>query len=956
MTRRRHIIIFWGVIGACLVLGLGRYLLAPALRTVAGDIVINEFVASNGLGLVDEDGDSSDWIELYNRGTQPVNLSGWSLTDDPTLPEKWVFPDVTLAANDYLLVFASGKNRHETRSGSALHTNFKLNSDGDFLGLYRILDQHFVDVIEPQYPPQWRDIAYGRYENNDALVYLDPPTPGRSNAEAHAWAGRVEPILFSVSRGFFDSPFTVTLTTTTTGAAIRYTLDGSDPTLESGLAYTGPITIATTAFLQASAEKPGMLPAANETQTYLFLDDVVRQPPNPPGFPAGADYEMDARVVDDPRYSQSIAEALQAIPTISLVSDAKNLDIYQNSEERGVLWERPISVEFIDPAAEHRNFQVNAGIRIQGGVGRLRVYPKHSFRLFFKRDYGSTKLEQPFFPDSPVEAFDTLVLRGGVNRTFAGYPELGDRPEDLRLSTYARDEWLRASQIAMSGVGSHGLFAHLYLNGLYWGLYNVVERPDAAFAAAYFGGERDDWGVVNHSGPVSGNTERFDQLHALARAGGLADPDKYAAVTKLLDVEQFADYLILNFYSGNTDWGHNNWYALVHNPDGRVKYFAWDGEKTWFDGADIYLGEDKYGGQRNRLKRLVPALMENPDFRMMLADRMYRHLFNAGALTEANAQARWLDITQPLEQAIIGESARWGDAVFDPPLMQEDWRIARQDVLNQMDGNVAQLIDRARQTGYYPTLDPPIFNPPGGLVAPNSEVALNFPAAGQGEIYYTLDGTDPRQAVTGAVSPSVIRYAAPLVLTTTTRIRARLLADGQWSALAETAFRVADQPNPLQFTEIMYNPPEGGDYEFLELKNNGSAAIDLANASFEGIRYTFPPNTPLLLPGQFMVLARNAAAFAEKYPAAPLFGTYQGQLSNDGEAIVLHDFRGEVIYAVTYDDDHGWPVSPDGRGDSLVLVDLEGDPNAPHSWRASTNLGGSPGEDDPQTLLANWNR
>lgn len=954
MTRRRHKYIFWGVIAACLLFGLGRYLLTPAIQVFSGDIVINEFLASNGLGLTDEDGDSSDWIELYNRGDRPVNLSGWSLTDDPDLPEKWPLPNLTLPAGHYLLVFASGKNRYELRPDAYLHTNFRLSSDGGFLGLYRVLDQRFIDQVEPDYPEQWRDVSYGRAENGD-MVYLDPPTPGRANTESQGWAGQVAPVAFSVSRGFFDSPFTVTLTTTTPGASIRYTLDGSDPTADGSLPYTEPIAIDTTSFLRAFAAKPGLLPSAAETHTYLFLDDVIRQPANPPGFPRGADYEMDPRVVDDPRYRQAIEQALRSIPTISLVSDAKNLDIYQNPEERGVAWERPISVEVIDPAVEQRSFQVNAGIRIQGGVGRVKVYPKHSFRLFFKRDYGSTKLEQPFFADSPTKTFDTLVLRGGVNRTFAGYPGLGDRPADLRLTTYARDEWLRASQIAMSGVGSHGTFVHLYLNGLYWGLYNVVERPDASFASAYFGGERDDWFVANHSGPVSGDSQRFDALHALAREGDLADPDKYAAVAALLDIEEFADYLILNFYAGNTDWGHNNWYAAVHNPDGRVRYFVWDGEKTWFHGADIYLGKETFDGRRNLTKRLAEALMENPDFRLTLADRMYKHLFNDGALTEANAEARWLDITQPLEQAIIGESARWGDVVFDPPLTQADWQIARQDVLNQMDGNVAKLVEQARRTGYYPAIDPPTFNPPGGLVAPNSELILIPPKPGEGELYYTLDGSDPRQAVSGAVTPQAIRYDTPLVLTTTTRLKARTFANGVWSALAETAYRVIDRPDPLQITELMYHPPEGGDYEFLELKNNGSEAVNLANASFEGIRYTFPPNTLPLLPGEFIVLAHNATAFAEKYPNVSLFGVYQGQLSNDGETLILRDFQGKVMASVVYDDDRGWPVSPDGRGDSLVLVNPEGDPNSPRSWRASTNLGGSPGEDDPQSMPAGWN-
>ena len=163
--------------------------------------------------------------------------------------------------------------------------------------------------------------------------------------------------------------------------------------------------------------------------------------------------------------------------------------IFMRIPENGAgIGNAPVSVELIYPAGEGENFQINAGLKMQGNVGRREYVFKHSFRLMFRADYGAAKLTYPLFPDSPVRSFDTLVLRAGVNRSYSGYLHESHDIRDHRMATYTRDEWVRASQIAMSGAGSHGVFVHLYLNGLYWGVYNVVERPDASFASAYFGG------------------------------------------------------------------------------------------------------------------------------------------------------------------------------------------------------------------------------------------------------------------------------------------------------------------------------------------------------------------------------------------------------------------------------------------------------------------------------------
>ncbi|HXV44386.1 MAG TPA: CotH kinase family protein, partial [Anaerolineae bacterium] len=604
-------------------------------------------------------------------------------------------------------------------------------------------------------------------------------------------------------------------------------------------------------------------------------------------------------------------------------------------------------VEWIDPTGAGPGFQTNAGIRIQGGAGRWEFIPKHSFRLFFRNEYGAAWLNYPLFADSPVEEFDTLVLRGGVDRSFAGHPDTGD----LRRSTYIEDEWLRASQIAMSGIGSHGAFAHLYLNGLYWGLYNLVERPDSAFLSAYFGGAEETWYSINHSGTVSGAADRFNELLELAKAGGLADPARYAAVAARLDVAQFCDYLILNWYAGNSDWPQNNWYAGLQNPAGQARYFVWDGEATWQEGVKVHVGQTNAVGLTNTVKPLFEALIQNPDFKMTLADRLYKHLFNDGALTDANAQARWLSLSRLIEPAIAAESARWGDVRYEQPITPADWRQAGQAVLAQMQGNGARLVAQLRQLGYYPHLDPPAFNQQGGRVERGFQLILTPPVTKGGEavkIYYTTDNSDPRQPATGAVAPQAIIYQQPQMLTTTTRLKARSLANGVWSALNEATFKVVEQTGRAAITEIMYNPVEGNDYEFIELQNIGEGELNLAGMYFdEGITFSFPPGQPSLAAGEMVVLVRNAAAFAQQYPDGVVGGVYQGKLSNHGEKITLRDAAGNVVLSFSYDDENNWPISPDGRGDSLVIADAWEDPENPQNWRASTTLHGTPGVNEP---------
>ena len=175
-----------------------------SLTVVGSSLRINEFLANpNASSLKDEDGETSDWVELYNPAGGSVSLSGWYLTDDPTHLTKWQFPDVSFGGSSYLLVFASGKNRRPT-DGSELHTNFSLSGNGEYLAL--VSPEGFTVVSEfgtptTDYPSQQGGTSYGFFGDPLEIGFLLNPTPAGSNDTGNGVSGFVADTDFGVSRG-----------------------------------------------------------------------------------------------------------------------------------------------------------------------------------------------------------------------------------------------------------------------------------------------------------------------------------------------------------------------------------------------------------------------------------------------------------------------------------------------------------------------------------------------------------------------------------------------------------------------------------------------------------------------------------------------------------------------------------------------------------------------------------
>ncbi len=989
--------------GCLLAMSLGL----PAAR---GDLIISEFLALNN-SHTNPLGDKSDWIEIHNPGGTTVNLSGWYLTDDVTRPTKWAFPALSIAPNAYRLVYADGKYTNPLVGGH-LYAGFGLSGGGEYLGLIRP-DLSVAHAYAPEFPPQSADVSYG-VGPGGVMQFFSPPTPGAANSTG--FAGDAAAPQSHPPRGFYAAPLAVALVSATPDAAIYYTTDYSNPGPGNGTLYSAPIPVTNTTVLRAVAHRSGYRPSAIITHTYLFTADIVRQSPTglpPPGFPASPvnsqilDYGMDPDVVDAAAYAPLIEESLRALPTLSLVTPPDHLfhptsGIFVNALQDGSDWERPVSVELIDAEAGDEGFQIDCGLRIRGGSSREPDNPKHAFRLFFDSQYGPSTLEYPLFGDEGARSFSKVDLRTEQNYSWS-YARDGNSNAMLR-DIFARDLQGRTGQ-----PYSRGRFHHLYINGHYWGIFQTDERKEANFGETYLGGARQDYDCVKpdkigwplHVLATDGNMDAYGRLHQLYLAG-FADNTAYCraqgmnldgtrnpAYERLLDVDNLIDYLLTIFYTADKDApvtifynneGPNNFFALYnrHEPDG-WKFMRHDAEHSLDRGATDRTGPFATN-LAQQLRFFTPqvlhqALMTNAEYRLRFADRTQRWFFNDGPMAPTNAVALLRERARQIDLAIIAESARWGDSKSaTPKTRNNDWLPLVNYIADVwLPPRTAIVLDQLRADQLYPQVAAPVLringtSQHGGRIAPGAVLTLTGP----GVIYYTLDGTDPRQPLTGNAVGQV--YSGGIPLTVNRPVLARSRDGGVWSALTRAVFAI-DESSPIRITEIMYNPrgPRSGtaetafvadDFEFIELCNTGAQTVGLAGLTLaQGVRFDFAEGAVATLgPGEHVVVVSHLEAFKTRYPqwaglkiAGAWRGKHQaprGRLSNSGETLILRDAFGRDVLAFDYEDD--WYPCTDGEGFALTIRDPHGEPglwDRKQGWRHSSRVDGSPGADDTGDLL-----
>lgn len=624
------------------------------------------------------------------------------------------------------------------------------------------------------------------------------------------------PPLFSHTRGFYTDPFELVLSSPYSFADVAYTLDGSDPAGPDGVIYDAPISINTTAIVRAVILVDGEMVSSSETHTFIFADHITSQQA-PAGYPNEwwslypywdpgttdpnevppwpADYQMDPDVYNDPRALAYFPDTFLQVTAVSVVLKPEELfgiaGIHENAWLGGKLWERAGSLELFEPQDPDNNVQVNCAISVHGASSRRpERTAKKSFRAEFKSRYGASKLNYKVFDDSPVEEFDVLVLRGGYNRTWTHYGA-----SQRTRSAYVREAFGAELQRAMGHAAPRARHAQMFLNGLYWGVTWIQERPNAAFQASYFGGSKGDYDSLNSGRIVDGDRVAWDHMMAIVEFG-LDTPEAYAALHEWLDVENFADYMILNQWMGNIDWPDRNWYAGRHRSDeGRFRFFSWDAEIT-LGNINLNILNDR--DFPDTPGRIFERARVNSEFVVYFGDRIHRHLFNDGVLTPAATVDRWNVIAAVAEPLVYGESARWGDHWRDERMAAdgefytpwEHWANEQERMRTSVfPVRTDIMIQQYRDSGLYPLFDAPTLSLFGGEVPAGFMLDMIGSAADR-DIYYTLDGSDPRMPG-GTIGGTAMLYGGPVPINGDVTVKARMrLQSGEWSALVETQFTV----------------------------------------------------------------------------------------------------------------------------------------------------------------------
>lgn len=586
-----------------------------------GDVKLNEIQSHNTTGIQTQSGERYDWIELYNSGKETVKLNGYTLTDDKSQPQKWAFPDVAIDAGGFFTVFASKKN---ITTGDELHCNFDIKSGGEAIFLYDATGA-LVDYVLPQQLTM--NQSYGRImDGNEDWKEFYYSTPGKSNQNGNL-KHRID---FSHKPGQYAEAFELDIFfeegQIEDGLRIHYTTDGSEPISSSQL-FQKPIKIDSREGQPNyySSSKFQIKKDTFEPHDEVFKINVIRARVFKNDKPASKVYTKSYMIHPDfDRYT---------LPMISIVSDPENLfssskgiyvtgDNYDKKDERtmncfqrGKAWERDAHFEFF---MEDDTITQNGGIRIHGGGSRREAMK--SFRLYARSEYDKKNtFDYPFFPEKPIEKYKRLILRAQISSNVS----------------YMTDEVV--SNICKN-INVHRMATRpvvLFLNGEYWGMYNLRERIDKYYLASNFGVDKDSVTILKDTPYAIGCNEEgtADEYVALMKylaANDINDPAVYNYISEQVDLEQFATYLIAQFWSANYDWP-------IHN----VRYWKAPGRKWQWILFDIDFGM-RYPDRPcvlNYVQNLTYAtdtlstelgnhLFKNKQFQIMFADVFEYHLKN----------------------------------------------------------------------------------------------------------------------------------------------------------------------------------------------------------------------------------------------------------------------------------------------------------------------------------------
>ncbi|MCU0644400.1 MAG: CotH kinase family protein [bacterium] len=871
---------------------------------------INEFMASNIYSQLNPDySDFEDWIELYNSGDTPVSLSGIFLSDDFSSPLKWQLPHhAVIPPKGFFIIWADDLD-HDN------HASFKLSETGEQIALYRS-DGTVIDSVT--FGEQQDDVSYGRFpDGSDTWHFFAQPTFNRSNAAAGvSSSGQASPPDFSPEGGLYPGAQYVTISAVP-GATIRYTVDGSLPTLQSS-EYNGPIFVDRTMVLRARAFQDNMLPSQRATHTY-----IINEPATLPliSITTPPEFLFDKKI--GITVGISVADTIGAPPPF---------DPHANFWKK---WERPVHIEYFEPDGDI-GFKQDAGIAIFGGLFGRQIRQK-AFTLFARDKYGDSDFDYPLFPDKSIDSFKRFLLRCSSN--------------DFN-STYIRDAMMNTLVIGQMDVDYQAYQpALVYINGTFWGLYNIREKTNQFYPESNYNIDADNVDLIEGiDSTAHGDGSHYQQLIQFVKTNDMTLPLNYQYVQTQMDVSEFMNYFIAEIYVNNQDWLHQNikcW--REHSATGKWRWLLYD--LDWgFGGEDVRIPTPyvhnaiQWVLEHGEASILFQRLILNEDFKKEFAQRFATHLnltFNpprVHRIIDKMVQRITPEMPRQIERwGAIQSMAYWHEhlhRLFEFAQNRPPFVFRHLEETLHLDGKAELVIEVSDSAAGWITVNEipgptPIL---AGLWFKN--IPLRIQAhPNMGWRFVRWEGKFPSNS-----------DRISLTLTDHTYMFA--------------VFEPSGLPT-IVISEIHYHPStefqgDGDMYEFVELVNLAEHTVDLSGYQFtNGISFTFPQGSSIS-GGEYIVIAKTATTYTNN--GYQVFQIASGKLDNAGEELVFCDSQGAVVDSVCYNDQAPWPTKPDGEGPSLELKNPSLDNNIATAWSASEQTGGTPGRKNSITGVAESNQ
>ena len=733
-------------------------------NTLYAQIAINELMASNDSTIADSYGEFDDWLELANHTSYPVNLYGWYISDNDSDPFKYQFSDSIYIFPDSILLLWADNDIDQGIN----HLNFKLSSEGEEIVL---TDPNQILIDSVYFDQLATDYSYGRYPNFiGAWGTMNNSSPGELNF-SHDSSQYTEAISLTPNSGLYERGIYVFTSVELNGLNVYYTLDGSVPDTNASPFYE-PIHLTESTVVRVISHEPGLLPSSVKTFHYLI----------------NTNYNL---------------------PIVALAIEPENLPIGDQ--------EYNLHVSYFNKSGE-LGFNTDAGIEQHGSES-----PQSSYRIEFKREYGSSHIDYLVFPNRSYTKFKRLILRNASNDRF---PSDGS---DNR--THLRDGIIHNvySQLYPNGGYSSFQSVHVYINNSYWGIYHLRERQDRFYIEELFGYDDVDlleraMDYPDYRNAIEGDWNNYDALEYFIENVDMSLPENFEVLKNNIYYEEFLDYWMLEIFMGNFDWlvnnmkffrpksGEEKWRWLLWDTDhglGRDHYQEgtyWGNVETdylsWSTGMQgPRVGEGEYN-------KVIRAILRNDEGRIYFINR-FADLLNT-AFSNENLLGVFDSLVTLVSNDIGYHAERWsGDPLFWDNGLNE----VRDYIIHRPTHIISHIINKFQLgSAYSVTLEAP--DTYSGSVIINSIQINEFPWTGiyLGDTPITIKA-NPDQDIQNYFWENIGAISRPLDIEyiysdTIFRILHNQLLVNQNKLIPENYFLHQNHPNPFNLiTQISYDLP-----------------------------------------------------------------------------------------------------------------------------------------------------